>query len=353
MLNTRTGDNYNANDVINSNDLRKRLLNVDSRFRTNLTDAPTNFQYRCEHTYRNIIRVRLASVEIPNMFYTFTAAKANTSFTVSTKDVDGVSRRLTVVIPDGNIIITDIINSIQAQFNTGFRDPYGIFLTIDYDMDTSKTILSHNGLSAYPVTLASTVPTVGANPFTINFQPTQQQQPSSRDRNYNCGIGYHLGWRQRILNASTPTSTSPFNTYTIASPCVIDMAGDTYCFLEVNDFHAVEHNTIEKYFQCLAKIMIREDKGAVIYDDGSTTLSNEIVFPAPIDLTTLSVRLLDSWGDVIPLNGLDFSFTLEITEVTNTKLYDFYRNYIWLGSIPSVPKNVRGSAVGLLGGRGP
>jgi hypothetical protein len=50
---------------------------------------------------------------------------------------------------------------------------------------------------------------------------------------------------------------------------------------------------------------------------------------------------------------MNFSFSLEITEVTNTRLYEFYRNYIWLGNIPSLPLNVTGSGQGLLGGKGP
>ena len=78
MLNTRIGENYNANDVINSNDLRKRIINIDSRFRTNFADPVGNFQYRLEHTYKNIIRMQVTSVEIPNTFYTFTTAHQNT-----------------------------------------------------------------------------------------------------------------------------------------------------------------------------------------------------------------------------------------------------------------------------------
>ena len=51
---------------------------------------------------------------------------------------------------------------------------------------------------------------------------------------------------------------------------------------------------------------------------------------------------------------MNWTFSLEITEVTNTKLYDFYRNYIWLGTIPSVNyKTVTGTAQPLLRGVGP
>ena len=120
-------------------------------------------------------------------------------------------------------------------------------------------------------------------------------------------------------------------------------------FLNVNDFHTVEQKTYGNYIQCLAKIIIREDKFTVIYDDGASFLANEIIFPSPTDLKYLNVQLLDPYGDVVDLNCMDFSFSIEITEVLNTQLYDFYRNYIWLGSVPTV-KRPNGSAMTLLNG---
>ncbi len=83
-------------------------------------------------------------------------------------------------------------------------------------------------------------------------------------------------------------------------------------------------------------------------------LSNEIIFGSAVDLTVLNIQLLDIYGNILDLNGAHFSFTVEITEVLNTKLYDFYRNYIWSGTIPSVDiKKIEGSGVALLRGRGP
>ena len=104
----------------------------------------------------------------------------------------------------------------------------------------------------------------------------------------------------------------------------------------------------------LAKIVVREDKNMVIYDDFGSCITNEIVFPQPQDLTILNITLKDPYGGIVDLNGLDYSFTLEITEVLNTRLYDFYRNYIWLGTVPKVDINAtKGMGSALLGGRGP
>jgi hypothetical protein len=66
MLNTQAGEYLNNNPVINANDLKIRSINIDSRFRTTYTDTTSDFDFRFAHTYKNVISVRVASVEIPN-----------------------------------------------------------------------------------------------------------------------------------------------------------------------------------------------------------------------------------------------------------------------------------------------
>lgn len=356
MLNTRIGENYNANDVINVNDLRKRILNIDSRFRTNQKDLSTDFSFRLTHPYKNLIRIRLASVEIPNMFYTFSEKKGNTKFKLQTKDINGIDRVINVVVPDGNYTAADLVLEIQSQFDTQLRDTYGIFITINVNLNSAKTIITNTGVAPYPIPPSTTpvpeAPTQTGYPMYIDFLSSIK----CKNRDHNFGLGYILGFRSKIYQVMTPQlgPDPPINIYQVTSESCIDVVGDTYMFLAVNDLYAVEQKTNENYIQVLAKVIIREDKQAVIYDDGSTLLSNEVIFPSPTDLSTLKVQLLDPYGEVIDLCGLNFSFTLEITEVQNTKMYDFYRNYIWLGQIPSVPyKKVQGSAQPLLKGIGP
>lgn len=352
MLNTRIGENYNANDVINSNDLRKRILNVDSRFRNNQKDLSTDFSLRLAHPYKNVIRIRVASVEIPNTFYVFSSRKKNTVFKVKTTDITGISRILVVTVPDGNYTSSELIDLIQEQFDTNFKNPYGIFLEISLNPNNGKITITHNGLAVYPVTTSSTPPTASAKTTIIDFLGDMCLK--SRDTHF--GLGYNLGYRSKgyKLVPTTPVAPSTISTLSLTAEGCIDVVGDTYMFLAVNDLYAVEQKTKDNYIQVLAKVIIREDKFAVIYDDGGTLLSNEVIFPSPTDIALLNVQLLDPYGDVIDLCGENFSFSLEITEVLNTRLYDFYRNYIWLGTIPEVNyKKVTGSAQPLLRGVGP
>lgn len=347
MLNTRIGENYNANDVINSNDLKKRILNIDSRFRADLSSPTTDFQYKLDHSYKNIIRIRVASVEIPNMFYTFT--KFNNTFAIKAYDIDGIIQYVTFTIEEGNYTSDELVTYIQNLLDTNIKNPYGIFMSISLNTISGKITFTNNGVAAYPIVSSSTVPSQSAKNFLLEFP--------SNSKNTYFGLGNNLGFRSKSNKATLckPSPTNPAITiFYITAPACLDVVGNTYMFLNVNDLYAVEQKTSDNYIQALAKIIVREDKHTVIYDDGGSFLSNEIIFTSPTDLSILNIKLLDPYGNIVDLCGLNFSFSLEITQVLNTKLYDFYRNYIWLGNIPSVPyKSVVGSAQPLLKGIGP
>ncbi len=354
MLNTRAAEMWNANDVINSNDLRKRLINVDSKFRQDLAQPIGNFQYRLEHTYKNIIRLRVCSVEIPNTFYTFSAARQNNVMRVQALDSNNIQQLITVTVPDGNYTNIELLDTIQDQFDT-FALATGIFLNISVSNTSGKVTIKNLGLAPAPIPpatlLPSTTPSLNAKATIISFATLF---PSTRQN--GLGLGYNLGFRQirYVPDPTAPVAPATLITYSITGEAIIDTVEDQYILLNVNEYNTLEHKTDTNFLQVLAKVIIREDKNMVIYDDGSSCISNEIIFPQPQNLSNLQLTLYDSYGQVVDLNGLNWSVTLEVTEVLNTRLYDFYRNYIWLGSIPTVPINsISGGGVGLLEGRGP
>lgn len=346
MLNSRRNEIYGGNDVVNSTDLRKRIVNVDSRFRTNPSDLSTNFQYKFNQPYKNVIRARIASVELPNAWYEFSTANYhNTSFILSAYDISSNLHTATITIPDGNYSAIDLLSTIQSQLNTVFLTPYGIFFSIYPNPFNLKTTLILRGVGP----IGSTTPTQSARAFIIDFRiPELVNQP------FNCGLGFNMGYRHLYYNVTNFTDASGGITqFFLQSESLIDVTSDPYIFLAINDYHSVEQQTTTGYLEALAKIIVRDSKFSILYDDGASLLSNDIIFPSPIDLKQIQVRLRDPYGNIIDLNYMNFSFSLEITEVTNTKLYEFYRNYIWLGTVPSLPMNVTGSGQGLLGGRGP
>ena len=255
--NSRRNEIFNYNDVINSNDLRKQIVNVDSRFRDSIqSETATNFQYTFEHPYKNVIRLRIASSEIPNSWYEFSATNYhNTSFVISAYDISNNLRTALIQIADGNYSAIDLLTTIQAQFVSQLQTPYGIFMNIYPNPFNVKTTIELTGVG--PV--GSTTPTTSGKPFMLNFLvPALATQPS------NWGLGYNLGFRSFRYTVSNITDVSGgISTYSIQSESLIDVTADPYVFLGVNDYYSVENKNTIGFTQALAKIIVRDAKNSI------------------------------------------------------------------------------------------
>ena len=346
MQNSRRNEIYSNNDVMNSTDLRKHIINVDSRFRQVLTEPTTNFTYKFNQPYKNIIRTRVASVEIPNVWYDFSYENFhNTFFKITALDINNVKRTATILIEDGNYSAVDLVATVQTALTQKFQIPYGIFFSIYPNPYSLKMSIVNRGVAA----VGAAAPTATAKPFQVDFTAAPlATQP------YDFGLGFNLGFMNTCYTGSNVYDTSMnITSYYIQGESIINVSPEHYIFLTVNDYNTVEQQTNDNSFEALAKIIVRGDKNSIIFDDGSTLLSNDIIYPSPIDLKQIKVKLITPYGRIIDLVNCNFSFSLEITEVTNVKMYEFYRNYLWLGTIPSLPSNVTGSGAVLLGGKGP
>ena len=82
--------------------------------------------------------------------------------------------------------------------------------------------------------------------------------------------------------------------------------------------HRIDGNSAIPAF---AKIIMSATSGTN-YDDNSNMVRKEHTFLAPTNISQLRIRLLDPFGVPVRLNTADWSLTLEITEIVNTKMYD-------------------------------
>jgi len=289
-------------------------------------EPPTDFQYDLAHTYKNVIRARVASVEIPGVFYNFSKAKKNTMFRLDATDCMGEMHHIEICIPEGNYTNKTVLEAIQQEMN-GIRDMYGLFFRITLDERTQRVTIHHDGSAAPPCPQAPTHCPVS---FGLMFGMVGQEE-----RMYDFGLGYNLGFVKQLYVVDT---------HTITSESVIQTTGDAYFLLAIDDMYTVEHRIADTYIQCLAKILVKRTPEGILYDNGYTVLSNEITFPRPIDLKQVRVRLLDKYGIPIDIHYTNMSVSLEITEVMNVQMYDSYRNYVWEKAEPQAVKHVSGSA---------
>ena len=289
----------NANDVINANDLVKHMVNCDSDFRTDNSDSTTNFVINLNRKIKNVIRIRLASVEIPNTSYAFSVAKHNTEILL-VSELAGTAHVFEVF--EGNYSAQELVDALNTTFTTTNVMPgYQISLNT-----TSATV---------------TISTKNLTPFTMDFRnvlnSTDLNDDLQQDMKYNWGLGYNLGFRKKLYEGQS----------SYESEAIINTIGDQYYFLQVNDYNSITQPFPDgTILEAFTKLIMRNDKNTEIFNDSSDLLTRDYVFKQPTDIYRLHIRIVDKYNKSINLLDAGISLSLEITEVMNCSLYDFYRN---------------------------
>jgi len=281
-------------------DVVTHVVNIDSRFRTNPgSTLPTDFIVKMPRPYKNALSVRLASIELPNVWYEFSEIKNNLTFSVTYNAL-----KKTITIPEGNYENIDILcRTIQALMNSA----YSISNDIPESPDPDERFIVANDIITTRVTFSKS----DGNAFTLSF-------PKNPTRAYDTGLGYNLGFKN---------DTYFFRpSFTAEMPS--DIIGPNYILMHVDDFDSIETLTYnDTTTTAFAKIMIQVPKNDVIYDTGQNAVSKIIRFPQPQNVTTLRVRFTDQYGMTINMQT-NLSFTLEIAEVVNSRLYETQRQRI-------------------------
>jgi hypothetical protein len=134
------------------------------------------------------------------------------------------------------------------------------------------------------------------------------------------GLRSKLGWLMGFRNINY---TLKRNT-TISTEALSDLNGPRYLYLAIDEFckgnqHSfvspLPHSFINK------NILVRISVDGSIYGFGNvinassnhgSLISDVRSYTGKVDLQKLNVQLLDEWGQQVNLNGLDFSFCLQI-----------------------------------------
>ena len=61
-------------------------------------------------------------------------------------------------------------------------------------------------------------------------------------------------------------------------------------------------------------------KYEMVFDGANKYVSKTVIFEQPIDINVLNIRLDDFYGNILELNSLPFSFTLELSVIKNEML---------------------------------
>lgn len=307
------------------NPLKKqtRILNlvINSIFRKNYsTTESTNYVYRLPTSIKNVVSMKVASIELPNTVPAFNKKDNTNEFSIITYTnnsgtISEIERHI-IQIPTGMYALDQIIehlnNSIFTQ-NTKlkrvalyFYDYTGSFHFVR-NTDTTK-----NG---------DIDPT---HEFDIDFRIS-----SNQNRPIQLNMGWMLGYRKPYYKYSEDynkkVSININNAIEGFAPeAPINIFGTSYFFLHINDYNNNTSPVYETVFQeglitsthIMDKIQNTGSK-KLIQNNLSHNIDKVRRYYGPVNIDKLEIKLLDQYGRVVNLLNSDFSFTLQLEILYN------------------------------------
>lgn len=275
--------------LLDSSKFKIYSMSIDSRFADQVYKGTGDFMIRLPSTYRNIMRIAVSSVELPLVEYLFSVEHGNLDFSVKL----GAGAWTVLQLHPGNYsgatlvaAITTLLNGVSAGFSCSL-DPI-----------TNTVTISHTTTS-FHLNLTSGNSTIAARPT-------------------HWGLGYYLGIRTK----GTIDSDSSRN---VTGTSTILVQPTPYYLLQLqcpdmleNITHRVSAGASVPAF---AKLVLRGAVYVLQFVDGGDWMRREYTFLAPSNISQLRVKLLDPYGEIVNMQGMDWSLTFEMYEVVNQRTY--------------------------------
>ena len=289
---------------LQATDIKKHILNVDSRFREP-GGSSADFQFRLLSPVKNVLRIRITSIELPNNYYIFSSKRRN----VVLRFFYGAGLALSAVIKivSGNYSAFDMVDTLNAALHAKGLT----WMSVYYDLVSSAFTFIGKQVFALDTALLTSPPSSLTWPRPCDY-----------------GLGYNLGFSYGIFDTTGPDASG---NYTITSDQLPYFAGDAYVFLKINDYDCVRQTVAGSDFTALAKIIVREPKNYMSFDDYAGQHAKEVTFPTPQDVSRLRIQLLDPYGELVPLGSSQISFSIEVLEIMNLSLYNTVRDAFAVG----------------------
>lgn len=294
-------------------DVQIRVINIDSRFRSvpndvvateqstvKLSSIPTDFIYKLTTPVKNVASIRLSSIEIPNTYYDFSIKKGNISLRILYPPGQ-TTTYYDVVITEGNYIVDSTSNTLPNNLTIELENKLntntlGLVFEVEFNFITSRLSITETTNKLFDID------------FTTNSIFAY--------RKFDWGLGYNIGFdKTGYTGASTYTGSK-----------IVNAIGANYLFLQLDpDWKVIGHRNSEtSEVSAFAKLIVNVPKNAVIYNDGSNTVTKEYWLNKPQTIRSFRIKLTDLYGNPVDLAGEEISLTVELREIMNTSLYNHY-----------------------------
>ena len=279
--------------------IQMKNVHINSCFREKyISTNPSDFKYTIPNEIKNVISMKLASIEIPNSWYLYSGKKKNNHFSISIY-TDSKNTSFNIFVPDGNYNSETLVEYLNKEY---------FYMNENENPDDPNKLLNHIKFSIDEFNNKTKIELVGDNDEELKFSLSFLENSSD---NLTDKLGWTLGFRK--------TEYMDIDDF-IFSEGLFDAGGDRYIYFCVNDY---QYNVNETNIICfdqttinenvLAKIPMINGKLCLIVDENDgCSLAKTRRYNGPVNLKRLEIKVMDQFGEIIDLNHMDFSFTLEL-----------------------------------------
>jgi hypothetical protein len=253
----------------------RTMLSIDSVDRDYyIYPSPSKYIYKLPTAFRNVVAIRLLSMEIPASFYVFRAEANNTTLLIKEPSAPTFVK---ATIADGNYTFPELAAAVQ------------------------DAIIAATGNTTYTVTV---------NPNTLKFTISNTTNEFRIDTATGAlpqglfwGLGYNLGFKKGIYVSSgkslTGVNIGDINPYNYM---ILDLGGD---------LNMIQEGDVTKGF--FAKVPLNVNNFDYVYLTPECCSYNVARYDPPIGrLDTIPVLWRFHDGTQIDFNGFEHSFMIEI-----------------------------------------
>ena len=306
MLCSRNYGNLNDNQLYNvhNNEIIKgdvnpvkrltQLINYhfNSLFREKYyTSSPTNFKYTIPiGGINNVVSIKLLSAEIPNSWFLFCSTVGNNKFKIEITYKKKCSVHY-IIIPDGNYDRESLVYFLNQKYFVNSGNDLLEHIEIAIDEYTNRTYFK----------LSDSAP----EDFVFSLHFVEDEQTNIIET-FSWILGFRLS---KYLNI----------TDIVESEGLFDGGGDRYVYMVLNDYN---YNNNSNNIVCfdntsmddniLAKIPLTNGKFSLVFNENDCNPLIKIrKYNAPVNINKMEIKLLDKFGNIINLNNMDWSFSIE------------------------------------------
>ena len=293
---------------------KTKYLTIDTRFRDQYdTSLLANYNITLPERVNSVKSMKAVSLEMPLSYHNVSDSFGNNSFQIINTTL---TETYVYSLGNKNIATSDLGTTIQSDLNAVVSPAWVKNVDVAYSSINGKFTITNNTTNNIDIIFDNIDCTGGAAP----------KGGLSDRESLMSKLGWLLGFRKSSYSLTTSGTTQ-----SITGEAIADATGVPYFYLIVDEFKngnphsflGVSRTSQLSSQQILARISVDTSSYNVgisgtslpqtmSVGEGDNMVSDTRTYGELVDIQKMNVRIVDQFGRIMNLNGLDFSFCLEV-----------------------------------------